>query len=174
MNRTLCPCGTTLEYSKCCEPYLAGLQNAATPEILMRSRYTAYAKGNVEYLKSTLAPEVRHDFDEAESRTWAKQSEWLGLEVLSSKDNTVEFVAKYRYQGKVFEHHEVSKFRKTNERWYFVDGDSHAHEEGQGHHQHNHEPQAPVVRESPKVGRNDPCSCGSGKKFKKCCGAYTE
>lgn len=30
--------------------------------------------------------------------------------------------------------------------------------------------QAPVVRENPKVGRNDPCPCGSGRKYKKCCG----
>jgi len=27
-----------------------------------------------------------------------------------------------------------------------------------------------VRREEPKVGRNDPCTCGSGKKYKKCCG----
>ena len=41
---------------------------------------------------------------------------------------------------------------------------------GKGHH-HHHEPIAPIVREEPKINRNDPCTCGSGKKYKKCCGA---
>jgi uncharacterized protein YecA (UPF0149 family) len=48
------------------------------------------------------------------------------------------------------------------------------HEHGPGcDHDHGHEhgtPQEPVRRAEPKVGRNDPCPCGSGKKFKKCCG----
>jgi len=82
----------------------------------------------------------------------------------------VEFTARYKAQGKVLEHHEVSKFRKAEGRWFFVDGDSHVHEEGKGH-EHHRQPQAPVVRDTPKLGRNDPCGCGSGKKFKKCCGA---
>jgi SEC-C motif-containing protein len=137
----------------------------------MRSRYTAYVKSAVPYLRESLAPEARGDFNEAEVREWAKQSEWLGLQILAAKGNTVEFVAKYKAEGRVLEHHEVSTFRKANDRWYFVDGESHVHEEGKGHEHHAAAPKAPVVRESPKVGRNDPCSCGSGKKFKKCCGA---
>jgi preprotein translocase subunit SecA len=38
-------------------------------------------------------------------------------------------------------------------------------------HDHHHEPLAPFRREAPKLGRNDPCHCGSGRKFKKCHGA---
>ena len=124
------------------------------------------------YLRESLAPEARKDFSEKEVREWAKNSEWLGLQILSAKGDTVEFIAKYRTQGKVLEHHEVSTFRKRDDRWYFVDGESHVHEEGKGHEHHAPAAQkAPVVRETPKVGRNDPCACGSGKKFKKCCGA---
>jgi SEC-C motif-containing protein len=165
-----CPCGSQKEYSNCCEPFITGKEIAPTPEALMRSRYTAYVKVAEPYLKETLAPESRGDYNEGDVREWAKKSEWLGLEILNAKGNSVEFVAKYRTQGKVLEHHEVSTFRKEGNRWYFVDGESHVHEEGKGH-EHHKEPQKPVVREEPKVGRNDPCSCGSGKKFKKCHGA---
>jgi SEC-C motif-containing protein len=165
----LCPCGSQKEYAQCCELYISGEKFAPTPEALMRSRYTAYVKGATQYLRNTLTPETRGEFKESDVKEWSK-AEWLGLEILNAKGNTVEFQAKYRTDGKVYEHHEVSKFRKQGERWFFVDGDHHVHEEGQGHH-HHHEPQAPVVREAPKVGRNDACICGSGKKYKKCCGA---
>lgn len=161
-----CPCGTQKSYAECCEPFITGREHAPTPEALMRSRYSAYVKGATAYLRDTLAPESRTDFNEADAKEWAEQSEWLGLEILKAQGDTVEFTAKYKHQGKVLEHHEVSTFRKAKDRWYFVDGESHTHEEGQGHH----EPKAPIVRAEPKVGRNDPCTCGSGKKYKKCCG----
>lgn len=163
-----CDCGSGKEYSECCEPLIKGERFAKNPEELMRSRYTAHVKKEIAYLRNTLAPEQRSSFIEKDVLEWAK-SEWLGLEILEAKGHKVEFQAKYKSKGKVFEHHEVSTFRKIGEKWYFVDGDSHVHEEGKGHH-HHHEPQAPIVREEPKVGRNDPCPCGSGKKYKKCCG----
>lgn len=136
----------------------------------MRSRYTAHVLVNVAYLKETLAPSERKSFDEKDVRKWATESEWLGLKILKSYDKTVEFVATYKTQGKVLEHHEVATFSydRDHGRWYFVDGDAHVHEEGKGHE--HHAPLSPIVREGPKVGRNDPCPCGSGKKFKKCCG----
>jgi SEC-C motif-containing protein len=132
----------------------------------MRSRYTAYVNADAIYLRDTLAPETRADFNIEEAKAWAKESEWLGLKIVRAEDDVVEFTAKYRTQGKVIEHHEVSKFKKIDGRWFFLEGDSHVHEDGKGH---DHTPKAPVVREAPKIGRNDPCSCGSGKKFKKCC-----
>jgi SEC-C motif-containing protein len=165
-----CPCGTAKSYAECCEPFISGQSLAPNPEALMRARYSAYVKQAVPYLRESLAPEARGDFNEAEVREWAKQSEWLGLEILNAKGNTVEFIAKYKADKQVLEHHEVSTFRKEGNRWYFVDGESHVHEEGKGHEHHHAEPKVPVVRATPKVGRNDPCSCGSGKKFKKCCG----
>jgi SEC-C motif-containing protein len=173
-----CECGSSLEYSKCCEPYISGEKPAPTAEALMRSRYVAYVNANIGYLKSTLAPEKRKEFDEAGAREWATKSKWLGLEILKttegqSKDATgvVEFNAKYKLNGRSIEHHEVAEFRQDlNEKiWYFVDAESHEHLDGQGHH--HHEPQAPVVRDQPKIGRNDPCTCGSGLKYKKCHGA---
>lgn len=168
----LCPCGSQKDYAQCCEPYISGKAHAPTPEALMRSRYSAYVKVAAPYLKETLAPESRGDYNEADVQEWASKSEWLGLQIIAAKGNTVEFIAKYKTQGKVLEHHEVSTFKKKGDRWYFVDGESHVHEEGKGHEHHQpREPQKPVVREEPKVGRNDPCSCGSGKKFKKCHGA---
>ena len=120
--------------------------------------------------------EGQREFDLASAKDWALQSEWLGLEILSKKkggptdnEGTVEFVAKYKKDGKVLEHHEVAKFSKNSQgHWQFVDGDSHIHKEGEGHH--HHEKPVTLVRTEPKVGRNDPCPCGSGKKFKKCCG----
>lgn len=172
-----CPCGSNLEYSKCCEPYIKGEKKAPTAEALMRARYTAYSKAEIGFIKETLAPETRSDFNEKSARDWAQKSEWKGLQIQSVKqgketDNkgVVEFTAKYKTEGKTLEHHEVAEFRKSDGKWYFVDGDSHTHEEGHGHH-HHHEPVQPVVRAAPKVGRNDPCPCGSGKKYKKCHGA---
>ncbi len=161
-----CPCGSKLEYKNCCEPLITGKTLANTPEALMRSRYTAHVKVAEEYLKETLAPEAKVDYDEKEVRDWAKNSEWLGLEIIKVEGNTVEFNAKYRNDGKLLEHHEVATFRRHEGRWVFVGGESHVHEDGKGH-----VAAQPIVRAGPKLGRNDPCSCGSGKKVKKCCAA---
>jgi SEC-C motif-containing protein len=142
----------------------------------MRSRYTAYTLADTEYIKKTLAPESRRDFDEKATREWAEQSEWRGLKIISTekggatdKKAKVEFVATYKNKNETLEHHEVSNFRRAdNGQWLFVDGHAHTHREGEGHH-HHAKPQT-LVREEPKLGRNDPCICGSGKKYKKCCG----
>lgn len=176
MENALCPCGSSLKYKECCEPIIKGQQKAKTAEQLMRSRYTAYTQAQIDYLKKTLAPESRSDFDESNTREWAKQAKWKSLEILSTEKGTendtkgvVEFMAKYEHEGVVLEHHEVSTFRKSDSGdWYFIDGDAHTHKEGETH-LHHAKPQT-IVREEPKIGRNEPCSCGSGKKYKKCCG----
>ena len=171
-----CACGSKIAFENCCQPFLTSESLPETAEKLMRSRYTAFTRADVEYIKKTLAPESRGDFDANSTREWAEQSEWKGLKILSvekgqasDKKGTVEFIATYTKDGETTDHHEVSQFRK-NERgqWLFVDGDSHTHKEGEGHY---HAKPQTVQRESPKVGRNDPCTCGSGKKYKKCCGA---
>ncbi len=159
-----CPCGTELAYEECCGPIIDGTQSAASAEQLMRSRYTAYAKQDTGYLYSSLHPEHRKDYDEKSTRQWAESSKWHNLEILDTKDGnegdtegTVEFVATFTANGVRRDHHERASFKKDEDKWYFVDGN----------------PVTPgtVVRSEPKVGRNDPCTCGSGKKFKKCCGA---
>jgi SEC-C motif-containing protein len=174
-----CACGTGLEFSNCCEPFLTGKANAETAEKLMRSRYTAFTTVNVDYLKKTLAPESRSDFDVAATKKWAQEAKWKGLQILECKQGgvedkkgSVEFIATYVVDGEGLDHHEVAQFKKNDAgQWFFVDGDSHTHAEGEGHaHHHQAKPQT-VHRESPKVGRNDPCTCGSGKKYKKCCGS---
>ena len=173
---SVCPCGSGSDYKNCCEPYLQGIALPETAEKLMRSRYTAFTLPDVSYLKKTLAPESQHDFDTKSTEQWAKQSTWKGLKIISTKagsaadsKGTVEFIATYEANGEGIDHHEVAEFRKSNNgQWLFVDGDSHTHKEGEDHHHHHVET---VVRSEPKIGRNDPCHCGSGKKFKKCHGA---
>ena len=174
-----CPCGSQKKLEICCEPFLKGEAQPATAEQLMRSRYAAYTKGDIGYIKRTGAPETHRDFDTGAAKEWATSADWKSLKILSvdkgteaDKKGTVEFMATYAQDGKVLEHHEVSKFRKNpSGAWLFVEGDSHTHEEGQGHEHHHHHVQQTVVREGLKVGRNDPCPCGSGKKYKKCHGA---
>ncbi len=172
-----CPCGNAQPYEACCEPFINGAKYPDTAEQLMRSRYTAYVKGNLQYIHDTLAPESRHDFDMASTKKWAQQSQWLGLKIENAKGGpndkkgTVEFTATYKDKKETLEHHEVSQFRKDeNGHWFFVGGDAHTHKEGEGHHHHHHAKVETVVRHEPKIGRNDPCTCGSGKKYKKCCG----
>ncbi len=157
-----CPCGSGIEYETCCGPFLSREEKAPTAEKLMRSRYTAFVKGDIKYIYDTIDPDKRKDFDEKSIEDWSKKSQWKGLTIVNTssgqeKDSsgTVEFIARYKLEDGTREHHEVAKFDKKDDQWYFVDGDMVTPK--------------PIKRESPKVGRNDPCPCGSGKKFKKCC-----
>lgn len=172
-----CPCDSGFEFGQCCEPFLLGASAPETAEKLMRSRYTAFVRADMDYIKRTLAPESRRDFDMEANRKWAKESKWHGLKILSTKDGgatgktgIVEFIATFEQDGQALEHHEVAKFRRgDNGTWLFVEGDSHTHPQGEGH-AHSHAKPETHRREQPKVGRNDACVCGSGKKYKKCCG----
>ncbi len=159
----LCPCGSGLPYEACCEPLINGTGNAATPEELMRSRYCAYVLQNIPYLARTLHPSQRNDYDEDGAARWSRESQWLGLEIISAsgaspgdQTGTVEFKVHYIRDGMTLVHHELSEFRRSDGTWYFYDGKLVG---------------APQIRRAtPKVGRNDPCPCGSGRKYKKCCG----
>lgn len=169
-----CPCGTGQSFETCCGPFLSGQAMPETAEKLMRARYTAFTKADLGYIEKTLAPESRKEFDAEGTKAWAETAKWKGLQILETdkggttdKKGTVEFVATYETDGETLEHHEVSNFRKNDRgQWLFVDGDAHSHKAGEGHH-HHAKPQT-VQREEPKIGRNDPCPCGSGKKYKKC------
>jgi len=158
-----CPCGSKLPYAECCGPLIAGAQLATTAKQLMRSRYSAYVKKEMDYLLSSLHPDHRADYDEKSSRAWAEHAQWHGFEILKisaggpdDREGEVEFSASFTEKGIRQEHHERSSFRKVEGRWYFTAGKL--------------LPPKQVVRSTPKAGRNDPCPCGSGKKFKKCCG----
>jgi SEC-C motif-containing protein len=121
-----CPCGSGLDETQCCGPLLDGTKAAASPEALMRSRYTAYVRKNFDYIVATTDPELRDLLDHDANRDWMNSSIFTGLQVLNSSDNgnsgTVEFIARYRRAGAEHSHHERSQFRKHRGRWYFRDG----------------------------------------------------
>lgn len=155
-----CPCGSGLDYAACCRPIIQGKSKAATAESLMRSRYTAYAKGEINYIVSSCVPDS--DIDPEATKNWSRKAEWLGLRIVrtekggaSDSEGVVEFVADYVMDGLKDEHRETAYFVKKDGSWLYDKGDVKA---------------ATVVRAAPKVGRNEPCPCGSGKKYKHCCG----
>lgn len=159
---SLCPCGSKEDYANCCEKYISGKEAAPTAEATMRSRYTAFAKHEIDYIFETHAEETRSDVKKEEIKTWSEDSTWLGLNILktsggsaSDDDGIVEFVCEYEISDAVQKHHEISNFKKIDGKWFFYD---------------SRVVQEALVRTGPKVGRNDPCPCDSGKKFKKCCG----
>ena len=166
MTEKPCPCRAknrdTLPYAECCAPILEKGEPAPTAEALMRARYSAYALAKIDFLSDSLAPEARHDFDRKAVQHWATQSQWVGLDILSTdagkpgdSEGYVEFVAHFTLEGKEQAHRERSKFRADEAYgWYFLE-------------EANRKPE-PVVK-GKQPGRNDPCPCGSGKKFKKCC-----
>jgi len=129
----------------------------------MRSRYTAYTLQNIDYLAATLSPGELQNFDKDGTALWARESTWMGLEIIETsvgssedKEGTVEFKARSRRNDVIQEHHEISRFQKIDGAWLYCGGKD----------------VGPVQfrRDVPKTGRNEPCPCGSGKKYKKCCG----
>lgn len=158
-----CPCGSDSAYAHCCRPLITGERTADTAEGLMRARYTAHARKEFDYIFETTHPASRPDSDHQGTAAWSKKLDWQRLEIRhvdgggpDDTTGTVEFVARYRKNSQAFEHHEIAQFLKEGGRWYFKDGQAPA--------------TVQAVRRGPKIGRNDPCHCGSGKKFKKCCG----
>jgi SEC-C motif-containing protein len=157
----LCPCGSGKIYGECCEPIIKQTVQADNPESLMRSRYSAYVKGEILWLKDSLEESHRKDFDEKGARQWSTQAEWFGLEIIQTKMDEannkgwVEFSAKYKQNGATRAHREIAEFVRKNEKWFLTES--------------RIVKPAPVSKEQ-TVGRNDPCPCGSGKKYKKCCG----
>ena len=153
-----CPCSSGASYEGCCERYLSGREYPDSAEALMRSRYTAYTQANAAYLIATWRPPQPESLNEDEIRQSAQAIEWERLDILHSagageaRAGVVEFKAWRRKEGQLVALHERSRFVRDGERWYYVDGEIN--------------PRA----ERRKVGRNAPCPCGSGKKYKRCCG----
>jgi len=114
----------------------------------MRSRYVAFARKELSYLRRTLARESLADYDHAAVKVWAEKAEFKNLSILSTdgggpsdKSGTVEFVATFIQNGKTLEHHEASKFKKNEKgEWKFVSGESHTHKEGEPHTHHHRKP----------------------------------
>lgn len=156
-----CPCESGANYGECCEPVISGARPAETAEKLMRARYASYVRGEMDFLFGSTHQDHRKGYDHKGTREWAESAEWLGLEIVGTVkgeagDNVgeVEFIARFRDKGGEHEHHENASFVKEEGIWFFTDGR--------------------MVKSKPlsvaKIGRNEPCPCGSGLKYKKCCG----
>jgi SEC-C motif-containing protein len=153
-----CPCGSGAPLADCCGPILADTP-ATTPEALLRSRYSAFVLGKLDHVERTHAPEIRDAFNRAEAERTVAEVEWLGLDVRHAREDgdrsSVEFAIRFKRDGQDLGQYEVADFRRIDGDWYYAGGKTSA----------SHPPRHVV-----KTGRNDPCHCGSGKKFKKCCG----
>jgi SEC-C motif domain protein len=159
---TNCLCGSDKLFDECCGPFLNGTGNPPTAEALMRARYSAYATANINFIERTFHSKTRAEFDRENARKWAEDSQWHGLEILNVTDGkeedtegTVEFIATYSQKDEKVAHHELATFSKEAGIWTFLD---------------SRMINTPFRHDQPKIGRNNPCPCGSGKKYKKCCG----
>ncbi len=158
MRTALCPCGNPNTYETCCERIHANHSKADHPETLMRSRYSAYVLGLTDFIINTYHPSCKAEKLRG-SIEQAPPCEWKKLEVLSSSIDAnnnsgyVEFKAHFIEQGLIACLHEKSRFLREEiegkSLWFYIDG---------------------VYPTPEKHGRNDPCPCGSGKKYKRCCG----
>ncbi|MFA7400637.1 MAG: YchJ family metal-binding protein [Sideroxydans sp.] len=124
-NSIICPCGSTKPYTACCAPYIEGNAPAPTAEALMRSRYTAYTLLREDYLLATWHTSTRPTSLDLAADTATK---WIGLEVRRHEQQDadhaiVEFVARYKVNGRAHRLQEVSRFVRENGRWFYVDGD---------------------------------------------------
>lgn len=179
INPTVETASSALSYQDCCQPYHNAFYNgevdkvdgikAETAERLMRTRYSAFVLVKSEYIVKTTLPAQQGLLDVAAIERWAKETDWAGLEIvehtpkLGKRHAQVEFKAYFEspeettgcLAEKVQAHHELSTFVKVKDkanndaRWYFLD---------------------PTVALT--MTQKQPCICGSGEKFKRCCGMY--
>ena len=150
---SICPCQSSKSYKDCCERFHTHAQFPETAEQLMRSRYAAYVLKNVSYIVDTTVPSQQELLNVQAIQAWAENTQWLGLKILNTESLTkiqsaVEFNAVFQGEEEEQTHYERSIFVKIDDRWYFVD---------------------PTV---PLPTMKQPCVCGSGKKFKHCCGGF--
>lgn len=196
-NLHVCPCqihplssaiSSPLLYKDCCQPYHEAVYHEAvyhdalcngevgkaegikaeTAERLMRTRYSAFVLIRPDYIIKTTLPAQQNLLDIKAIESWAKETNWAGLEIvahtpkLGKRHAQVEFKAYFKptnnasnLEEKVQAHHELSAFVRVKDkanndaRWYFLD---------------------PTVAMT--VSQKQPCICASGEKFKRCCGAY--
>ena len=156
MIEKMCCCLSGRMFQDCCAPFLAGDASPRTPEQLMRSRYTAFCRGKVDYLLSTHHPSKRTANEHEQLAATIRGTKWLGLKIVKkvrprpgATCGTVEFAAFYENGDTIGQLHELSRFVFEENQWYYLDGE---------------------LKPPLSIGRNEPCFCGSGKKFKKCHG----
>lgn len=144
-----CYCKSGLSYSECCEPILRVQKVANSALSLMRSRYSAYCLGDVNYLQATTYDHTWSDEELKFIQDWADNSFWQHLEIIDFNDEMVEFKAYYIFDKKQHLHHEKSTFLKVNDMYKYVDGD--------------------IYEDKVAFTKNEKCICGSGLKYKRCC-----
>ncbi len=153
-----CPCGSGRTFGDCCEPIHAGTRIPATAEELMRARFSAHVTHNFKFLHDTYRPTAGKPYVAEEGEPTMK---WTKLVVhgheTSSDDGKafVDFSAYGTEEGVEKVLHEKAEFLRVNSAWLY-----------------NREARlgpAPYKAAVPKPGRNEPCPCGSGKKYKHCC-----
>lgn len=179
-NLQVCPCqinpvldaiSAPLFYKDCCQPYHDSLLSqeadkndsvkAESAERLMRTRYSAFVLVKPEYIVKTTLPALQYLLDIKAIDSWAKETNWAGLEIvehtpkLGKRHAQVQFKAYFKTPDGLQTHHELSAFVKVTDKvnnnalWYFLD---------------------PTVAMT--ITQKQPCICGSGEKFKRCCGLY--
>ena len=148
MTITKCPCCSGNNYSECCQLLHNGTK-ADSPEQLMRSRYSAFALGKVDYLLETSSEQLRKTLTAQELQQTCSAFEFISLEIVLAEDDTVEFIANLLMETELNPLHETSRFIQQEGSWKYDTGTLH---------------ETPII----KLGRNDKCPCGSGKKFKQC------
>lgn len=156
----LCYCCSKKPYSECCAPKHTGVAIAETAEALMRSRFSAYCINNWVYILKTYAKSQRKALNEQTLEDSAQGTKWLSLSVVTPPSkphqggrttDQVEFKAYYTLQHKPYLMHETSDFIVEDGEWRYTTGTMHS--------------DSGLL----KTGRNDPCFCGSNKKYKQCC-----
>ena len=120
-----CPCGSEVSFDLCCGPYLARQKKPCSPEALMRSRYVAFTKNDLDYIKQTMRGRALETFNEVEKNALNQEIRWLGLEILETSatenEGIVTFQATFCCQGKLKKQVETSLFHKIDGTWYYVD-----------------------------------------------------
>lgn len=123
---SLCLCGSGKMKELCCSQYISGQKIPATAEALMRSRYTAYTQGNIDYIQATMREKAAENFDPLSALQWAKTAKWKRLKVIRAFSDAdtgiayVEFTAYYIFKGAPQKLVEVSAFKQMDGRWYYV------------------------------------------------------
>jgi SEC-C motif domain protein len=154
-----CPCGTGKRFEDCCGPLLQGLRKAGTAEELMRSRFTAHVANDELYLHRTYRGTARLPF--VPEKAGGALPQWTRLTVHAHETGAnpdlslVDFSAFFRDEKGEGAIQEKAEFVRASGEWLYT----RAVRSGP----------APFKSSAPKAGRNDPCPCGSGKKYKHCC-----
>lgn len=124
MTMTNCYCGSMLVFENCCKPYIIGTATAPTAQALMRSRYSAFAIHDADYLVATTHFSTRKHHVKVDILDWATSNQWIKLLVVNATINTVNFKAFYiDSEGQSQVHHEHSIFKLEDGKWFYVDGE---------------------------------------------------